>query len=270
MNNSEELINKSLSIRIATNGLSFCTYTPMARQPFVYKEWDVNPTISLAANLKNALMMLPMLKETYQRVNVMIVSPRTTAIPVVDFDAEKIEDIYNFNFPNAEGMHTTYNIMRKSGIAVVFGIEKNIYQLLLDDFPNARFYASQSTLMEYFGNKTRMSNKRWIFAYMHEREVTLYAFNSGRFICFNTFAITTADDGIYYILSLLQQLNFSQVEDTLTIIGNTGQEGDLSAISQNFFKNVTVVDCKEEFRNSITGGEPSIPFDLQTLLICGF
>lgn len=268
--NSEELINKSLSIRIATNGLSFCSYAPMLRQPFEYREWDVQPTISLAANLKSALMTEPMLKERYQRVNVMIVSPHTTAVPVVDFDADRIGDFYKFNFPEDEGMHVTYNVMRKSGIAVIFGVERNVYQLLLDDYPHARFYASQSTLMEYLGGKTRMSNQGRIYAYLHEREATLYAFSGGRLLSFNTYSITSVEDCVYYVVSLSQQLGFSQTQDALVVIGNTGREDALRSLAQNFFKDVTVVDCREEFRNTITGGNGSIPFDLQTLLICGF
>ena len=267
---SEAVINKSLSIRIATNGLSFCTYTPVARRPFEYKEYEVQPTISLAANLKNALMSEPMLKEEYQRVNVMIVSPHTTCVPVIDFEADEIEDVYRLNFPNSEGMHITYNVLRRSGIAVIFGVEKNIYQLLLDDYPHARFYASQSTLVEHLGNKNRMNSQGRIYAYLHEREATLYAFGSGRLLCFNTFPVSSADDSMYYILNLAKQLNFSQVDDSLSIIGNTGNEKALYGISQKFFKNSAVIESKEEFRNSITSGEPSIPFDLQTLLICGF
>ena len=83
---AENLItNRSLSIRVCSNGLSFCTYAPGQKDPFVYKVWDVNHTISLTANLKEALMMEPMLKQEYQRVNVMIATPHFTTVPVAAF-----------------------------------------------------------------------------------------------------------------------------------------------------------------------------------------
>ena len=85
-----QINNKSLSIRVCSNGLSFCTYTPGQENPFEYKVWDVNHTISLTANLKDALMNEPMLKQEYQRVNVLITTPHFTTVPVVAFQKEDI------------------------------------------------------------------------------------------------------------------------------------------------------------------------------------
>ncbi len=268
--NNDKVLNKSLSIRISTNGLSFCTYSPGEKKAFEYKKIDVQPTISMAANLKNALMTEPELKGNYQRVNVMVVTPRTTCIPVEDFDPEYAESFYEFNFPDAEKTHVSYNVLNKCGIAVVFGIAKNVYQLLVDDFPQARFYASLSTIVEHIGNVEKTSRKNKMYAYVLERELTLYAFSNGTMLCFNTFPVTSIDDCVYYTLNMMQQMKFSQVDDSLQIIGNTGKEKNLLSKISSFVKDVTVVDCREEFGNSITGGDTSIPYDLQTLLICGF
>lgn len=267
---NDKVLNKSLSIRIATNGLSFCTYSPEEEKPFEYKKVDVQPTISMAANLKSALMNEPLLKEQYQRVNVMIATPHTTCVPFEDFEPEMAEDIYYFNFQDSPNTRVSYNILNNSGIAVVFGIEKNIYQLITDDFPHARFYAALSTIVEHIGNAEKTSRKNVLYVYLHEREANLYAFSNGSMLCYNSFPITAIDDCGYYILNMMQQLRFSQVDDSLRIIGNTGKENELHSKMHSFVKNVKVVDCKEEFRNSITGGDSAIPFDLQTLLTCGF
>ena len=267
---NDKVLNKSLSIRIATNGLSFCTYSPEEEKPFEYKKVDVQPTISLAANLKNALMNEPLLKGQYQRVNILIATPHTTCVPFEDFEPELAEDIYYFNFPDSANTRVSYNILNNSGIAVVFGVEKNIYQLIIDDFPHARFYAALSTMVEHIRNAERANKKNVLYVYLHEREVNLYAFSNGSLLCYNSFPITAIDDCGYYILNMMQQLKFSQVDDSLLIIGNTGKEKDLLSKMRIFVKDVIVVDCKEEFRNSITGGDSAIPFDLQTLLTCGF
>ena len=152
---AENLItNKSLSIRVCSNGLSFCTYAPGQEEPFEYKVWDMNHTISLTANLKDALMKEPMLQQEYQRVNVMIATPHFTTVPVAAFQKENVEALYRCAFPKDAPQHVSYNVLRRSGIAIVFGLDRNVYQLLLDDFPRARFYASASTLIEFFGEIT--------------------------------------------------------------------------------------------------------------------
>ena len=256
-----------MSIRISTNGLSFCIYSPLTNQQFVYKDYDVQPTISMAANLKNALMSEPMLNGDYQRVNVMITSPHTTFVPAADFNAADIDDIYAFNFPQDTNLRISYNMLRRSGIAIIFGINKNIYQLLIDDYPKARFYASSSTLIERFSAKSITDAHKQMFAYLHEREMTIYSFQSGRLLMSNTYDTRTVDDCMYYILNLSQHLPFSQTEDTLYIVGETGHEQQLALQLQNFIRNIHVIDRKTDLQSTVTGGNTLIPYDLQTLLI---
>lgn len=268
--NSKTLNNKSLSIRVTPNGLSFCVYSPQAAQPFTYKEYDVQPTISLAANLKEALTgSEPLLQEQYQRVNVLVTTPKFTLVPVVDFKAENAKEIYVLNFPKDNAAHVTYNVLRRSGIAIIFGIDRNIHQLILDDFPRARFYASAATLIEFFAEKSMAGTEKKMFAYLHEREMTIYAYTQGRMIFSNQFKASQTIDCQYYILNAFQHLEFNQLEDSIYIVGETGKENELADKLTNFVGYVNVIDRKEDFEGYITEGN-NIPYDLQTLLVCGF
>lgn len=263
--------NKSLSIRVSTNGLSFCSYKPMSDTQFEYKVYDIQPTISLAANVKEALRNEPMLKDEYQRVNVLITTPHFTTVPVAYFNFDDAVKYYECAFPKDKPQHVSYNVLRRSGIAIVFGLDKNVYQLIHDDFPRARFYASASTLIEFFGEKSMFGTNRKMYAYLHDRELTLYAFDNGRMLFVNTFAVGTVADTQYYILNVWKQLGFDQVEDSLSIVGDTLEHRkELVSKTQNFLGNISLIDRREDFRNELTGGNANIPYDLQTLLVCGF
>lgn len=263
-------LNKSLSIRLTPNGLSFCTYTPLADVPFQYKAYDVQPTISLAANLKAAFQNEPMLKDQYQRVNVLITNAHTTYMPVNDFKAEAAEEIYKFNFPKDTSYRITYNVLRRSGIAIIFGIDRIIYQLIADEYPRARFYASASTLIEYFGNKNMQDNGSNMFAYLHEKEMTLYTFSQGQMLWSSAFEVNTTQDSIYFILNAYKQLGLDPLVCPLHIVGDTGQEENLKESIRNFIKDVKLENQQENFKTQITKGNSSIPYDLHTLLVCGF
>lgn len=263
--------NKSLSIRVCTDGLSFCVYTPTSSSPYEYKTYKVKTTISLAANLKEALTHEPILKEEYQRVNILISTPHFTVVPIEAFKTEDVNDIYNYNFPKDKPQRTSYNILRRSGIAIVFGIEKNIYQLILDDFPRARFYASASTLIEFFSEKSMLGTNKKMYAYLHEKEMTLFCFDKGRFLFVNTFNINGIADCQYYILNVWKQLGFDQLDDALFIVGDDRQRKVLHEKLQNFIENVSLIDYKEDFKNTVIQDfSTAIPYDLQTLLVCGF
>lgn len=262
--------NKSLSIRLCTNGLSFCVYSPGSESPFTYKVHDMNHTISLAANLKQALKTEPLLQQQYQRVNVLVSTTHITTVPVAHFDAESVEDVYYLNFPKERPQHVTYNVLRRSGIALIFGIERNVYQLLLDDFPRARFYASASTLIEFFSEKSAGGKARKMYVYLHEKEITLYAFEQGRILFTNSYTVTGVSDMQYYILNAWQQLGFDQIDDALFIVGDNDNRQELTEKMSYFLQNASQIDRSSDFRDKITEGNTMHPYDLQTLLVCGF
>jgi hypothetical protein len=262
--------NKSLSIRVCTDGLSFCVYAPSEAEPYKYITYKVNHTISLAANLKQALLNEPVLQEEYQRVNVLVTTPKFTTVPVVHFKSEEIEDIFNFNFPKEPPQHISYNVLRRSGIAIIFGLEKNIYQLIRDDFPRARFYASASTLIEFFAEKSIFGNNKKMFVYLHESEMTVYCLNQGVMLFVNTFPVKTVDDIQYFILNVWQQLGYDQIDDSLFIVSDKNQHTNLASKISYFINKVETIEPGEDFRNTITKGCTNIPYDLQTLLVCGF
>ena len=266
-----QINNKSLSIRVCSNGLSFCTYAPGQEKPFEYKVWDVNHTISLAANLKDALLNEPMLTQEYQRVNVLITTPHFTTVPVAAFQKEDIGTVYQFVFPKDKAQHISYNVLRRSGIAIVFGLDRNIHQLLLDDFPRARFYASASTLIEFFGENSLFGKGRKMYVYLHEREMTVYAFEQGRMLFVNTFPVMSVADMQYYVLNVWKEQAFDQVDDSLLIVGDKESLCvELSEKIKYFLQQVSVFDRSEDFKDKLTQGNTMIPYDLQTLLICGF
>lgn len=263
-------INKSLSIRLCTNGLSFCVYQPGSDTPFIYKVHDMNHTISLAANVKEALMTEPLLKEQYKRVNVLVSTTELTTVPVAYFAAEDIDDVFKLNFPKSQPQHVSYNVLRRSGVSLVFGIDRNVYQLILDDFPRARFYASASTLIEFFAARAVADTQHSMYVYLHEKEMTLYAFHEGRVLMVNSYSVNTIDDMQYYILNVWQQLGFNQLDDCLFIVGDNDSRESLAEKIKYFLKNVSLIDRSVDFRGSITEGYDMIPYDLQTLLVCGF
>ncbi len=273
--------NKSLSIRIATDGLSFCVYAPAEAQPYTYKVWPVRPVVSMAANVKDALLQEPLLRQEYQRVNVLISTPQFTTVPAVEFDRDHVDDIYHFVFPDETQCHVSYNVLRRAGIAIIFGLDRNVRQLLLDDFPRARFYASASTLVEFFSEKSLIGAPRRMFVYLHEgeismrlgqqsQEMTIYCFSQGRMLFVNTYPVHGTNDCQYYILNVWKQLRMDQMDDMLSVVDDSDASQQLVEKIRYFIRNVSLIERTEDFRDTLTRGNHLLPYDLQTLLICGF
>lgn len=276
-------ILQSLSIRISTDGLSFCIYTPTEAQPYRYETFDVKPVISMAANLKEALQTLDILKAQYQRVNVLVSTSMFTTVPTASFDREQVESTFNYvfygnmppdmggRFAQATQQHISYNVLRRSGIAIIFGLDRSVYQLLHDDFPRARFYAAASTLIEFFSERSMIGTGRKMFAYIHDQELTLYCFDQGRLLFVNTYTVRGLGDCQYYILSVWKTLEMDQLSDSLDIVADYNYLGTTDeSVSRPlcdklsyFLRHATLIERTDpQFQD--------IPYDLQTLLVCGF
>lgn len=277
---------KSLSIRISADGLSFCVYAPAEQQRYTYHVYQMNPVISVAANLKQALQNDSLLQADYQRVNVLIATPQYTTVPVVAFDRERIEDVFHFVFPKATQSHISYNVLRRSGIAVIFGLDKNVYQLLRDDFPRARFYASASTLIEYLGEQSLGGAGRKLYVYLHEGfnvvgtqgkyEMEIYCFDQGRMTFVNSYPVNGIDDCQYYALSVWQQMHLDQLADTFCIVDEDDLSRQLAGKIKYFIKHTQLISRTDDQvlhsfgTSAAVSSAPRIPYDLQTLLVCGF
>ena len=259
-----------MSIRISSDGLSFCVYAPTESEPYTYRQMKPRPVVSLAANLKEALMTEPLLQERYQRVNVLVTTPSFTTVPAVEFKKENISDLYNFAFPGHENDHVSYNVLRRSGIAIIFGLDRNIYKLILDDFPRARFYASASTLVEFFSDKSTGMGVKKMYVYIHEKQMTVYCFHEGRMVFVNDYHVNGVNDCQYFIMNLWKQFGYDQLADGIEIVADGDMSRLLADKIQYFIKDTVLTDRDEDFRQTITHGNKVIPYDLQTLLICGF
>ena len=110
-----------------------------------------------------------------------------------------------------------------------------------------------------------------MYAYLHEKEITVYAFERGRMLFVNTFQARSVADMQYYVLNVWKELGLDQVEDSLFVVGDHEQRTvELSEKIKYFLQNVSVIDRSEDFKERLTQGSNLIPYDLQTLLICGF
>lgn len=278
MTSSQPVNLKSLSIRLSTDGLSFCVYAPAEAQPYIYKEYKVSPIISMAANLKEALQTEELLKQEYQRVNVLISTPEFTTVPALAFQREDVNDVFRFVFPKSGQQHVSYNVLRRAGIAIIFGLDKHIHQLLLDDFPRARFYASASTLIEFFSERSLIGANKKMYVYLHDEEMALYCFDQGRMLFVNTYAVRGVNDCQYYILNVWKQMGMEQIDDALCIVDDGDLSNQLADKIRYFIKNVSLIDRTEDvFRThlgtdlqGVTKSANLIPYDLQTLLVCGY
>ena len=226
----------TLSIRLSTDGFSFSIFNPLGEGRFSFHEHGVDDSLSLTANLKQAFRETDWLKNPFRRINVLMAGKRFTFIPLEFFEDEQAETVFYHNHSRQDNELVQYNILHKNNIVVLFGMDKSACSLLREQYPDVRFYAQASPLIEYFAAKSRLGNcRKMAFA--------------------NTFACKETNDRLYYILCVWKQLGMAQERDELHLTGELYDKEQLLSELKKFIRQVFIMN-------------PAANLDLQAINLC--
>ncbi len=259
----------TLSIRLSADGFSFSIYNPAVEDKFHIESYPVNASYSMTANLKEMLAATDALKHSYKRINILYDTHRFTPIPFDLFEDEQMDDLFYHNFSKLDNETVLCNVLGKSNVVILFGIDKLAHQLLTEHFPTARIFSTVSPITEYFARKSRHGHVRKLYAHVREQALEVYAYDKGRLQLINTFPCRETADRVYYLLYIWQQLGYDQEHDELHLTGGIDSEQKtLIAELRNYLRQVFIVRPNAGLNRDEPSWIEEIPFDMQTLILC--
>ena len=245
----------TLSIRLSADGFSFSVHAPTHGECLFMDTFAVNTSYSLAANIKEMLASESVLQHRYKQTNILIDTPRFTTIPFDLFEDEQTEELFHQNFAKSNHETILCNILGKSNVALLFGMDKYAHQLLCEHFPKGRIFACISPLTEHFAQQSQESSCRKLYAHCRKSSMEILAFDKGKLLVINTYPCQYVNDRIYYLLYIWQQLGFNQEKDQLWLAGDIKEE--MLTELNKFLRQVNIQPT-----------QGTLPFDIQTLMIC--
>jgi hypothetical protein len=187
----------------------------------------------------------------------LIDTQRFTPVPFDLFEDEQTEQLFYQNFQRTDNETVLCNILGKSNIALIFGMDKHTHQLINESFPHARIFACASPLTEYFTCQSREANNRRLYVLFHPNRMEVFALDKGKLLLINSFNSKHTSDHIYYLLYVWQQLGYSQEKDQLFLTGEVESKDALLAELKRFLRQVEFLPIQS-----------TLPFDIQSLMTC--
>ena len=246
-----------LSIRLSADGFSFSICHLQDKSDFHLTHYPVNASYSMTANIKKMVQSTEALSYPYHQVNILIDTNRFTPVPFDLFEDEQAEDLFYHNFQRKDNETILCNILGKSNIALLFGMDRHAHQLLGEYFPGARIFACISPLTEHFTRKDKENNNRKLYVHFSPSRMDVFGFDKGKLLLINTFDGKQTSNSIYYLLYVWQQLGFNQEKDELWLTGKIETREELLTELSRFLRKVSLIPTQE-----------SLPFDIQTLMTC--
>ncbi len=119
---------------------------------------------------------------------------------------------------------------------IQYAVNKKILKILKGHFNAEAICFGDTGILK--ATTTKNLNKNYVIAQILENELTLAAHNANKLVFFNKFSIQSADDVLYYILSVYQNAGLNPNEDILYLTGLIETRSDIYDLLFNYVRNI--------------------------------
>ena len=263
----DNIENKTLSIRISTDGFCFCGYTPSLPGSLKYFFYKPEKEQTLATNLQKGVEQCPFISdgEKYD-IKVIIEANEFTTIPIEYDDKQSYKTFFHHCFPkNDTRFEIVANRLNAQGITVLFPVEKALCEYI-QKLGRTTFYSSLSILLGLITSKP-VDESSYMLAFFQGDLAIYISIKDGKLQLANAFKCKSGQDSIYYLLSIWKEQSLSQENDTLYLCGDSSVEANIMTIGR-FIKNCKRLNANQLFPSTLLNKMEGIPFDLQALILC--
>ena len=245
----------TLSIRLRTDGFSFSITSPLPEEEPLQVAYEPDDSRSLTANLMQAVQSMEWWGKPFRRVNVLVGNRRFALLPLELFEDEQAEQQFYYNHPHRDNEQVLYNILQRSNLVVLFGIDSSVHHFICEHYPEARFYSQSTPLIEYYAGQSRLGNSRKLYIHLGRQGFEAYAYDKGHLLLANHFDAAQPADLLYYFFYIWKQLELDQERDELHLDGCQIHKEELLPELKKYIRQVFVAP-------------PALQPDFQSIHLC--
>ncbi len=270
-------MNDKLIIRQSRAALDFTVlHAAPTDCPVSYEPYGVNQGISMAANLREAFRSLPLLRERYQRVMVMIDSP-VLLVPVNLYDEQEQETLYYHSFPAHHSPlaahHSPVTILASvvpdlSSVAL-YAVNRDLKTVIDDHFPQANYLCAMVPVWHQLHQRSFTGVRSKLFGYFHDQRLDVFSFQQNRFKFHNSFDASHRADSLYFLLYVWHQLNLQQEHDEMHLVGDIPEQQTLLEELHQYLRRAYVISPSADYNRSPATQIEGMPYDLMTYIVKG-
>ena len=264
MPNNSTQGNEELCIRISRNDLSFATYGQPTKSHPSYVQYPIRNGIAMAANLRNAFKDTEMLTQEYLQVTALIDSP-VVMVPVQEFNEEESNTLYHYTITGMEGNQVIHQPLENLNTVAVFCINKDLRLVLDEHFNDIRYLPLPLPVWNYLYNHSFNGIRKKLYVFFHDKRMEVFSFDKTRFKFCNSFDTEHAQDAVYYILYVWQQLGYNAQHDEIYLTGTIPETRWMTEALQHYVQKTNILETPDDIHLAPFTHLGEMPFDLQVL-----
>ncbi|MDY6206845.1 MAG: DUF3822 family protein [Prevotella sp.] len=260
-NKATDKDHRKVTIRIGKGTLSFSTTDETALHKVVYEPYEVNRSISMAANMREAFKTSPLLQDPFSLAVTLVDTP-VLLVPINEFEESEMQTLYHHSFTGIEYDTILHHMLPALNTVAVYSLNKDLKGVIEEHFDDTRHYPLCTPVWKCLQAKNHVGHAKKLFAYAHHGSLELFAFAPNRFRFCNHFSAVHANDAVYYILHVWQQLGMKAETDELHVIGNLPEEKSATEQLERFIARVVRNSAAGLLQEAPVSRLKAMPFDL--------
>ena len=274
-----------LSVRINAKGLSYCILDintnkflhlesfdlrDPANKPLIPGEYDLADLSRISQLLESEL---PWLSNPFSKTRVMLNEGKSTLVPDALFNQAERAEILNFNLAGGpykeEDIH--HDHLRSTNSNSIYHFPGHMQDLISKFFPDAAIYHHSAAIIQgLFLNYMNKENDRILYVNTDNSRLDIIRIKGQKLDYYNSFGYNTAEDFMYYLIFVVEQLKLNPETLELVMMGEVEKHSTLSDLLHKYIRNVSFIERNTDFRYSFVFDQ--LPghyyFNLLNLSLC--
>jgi len=185
----------------------------------------------------------------YKDVLVLWESQRSTLIPNALFEPAESETFFHFNLGTGTDEKICSDKLKTAEVYNVFAIPEGLEENLNFKLFRIRHHASAFIESMMVFSKHNMLPKQ-VFINVHATFFDMLVTENGGLLFYNSFAYKTAEDFIYFVLFVYEQLKLSPESNGIILSGGILKNSALFEILYKYVRNIDFALPNEQYTNS--------------------
>ena len=232
----------TLSIRYATDGLSFCVHDGNNRLlVFFFQPFNLEGQDAVIAKVKKIIVEDSLLNLKYKKVFILPCNKEKMLLPAHAFDKNTLPDLYRLCLPPHKNDTLLYRKIKIMESYLVEALPRNFVTFLSSRYPSLCIVNSAYPFIIQSLSHI-LFNTNHLFVDIYDQYFDLLLTRNNDVLLFNSFNYGSINDIVYYSLNCLQQCNIMPDRLQMTLSGNLVNNPVLSDTLGKYIPNLSILN----------------------------
>lgn len=225
--------NQHLSIQLSNTLLKLAWFDIPSKKYIGLQQIDLNNAFDWQVLFSN---LFPEGKD-FQSVSLSIINGHYTLVPKGIFDEKALSSYLQFNLGAIAGKSDS-NLVDSIGAHLVYTDNNRYSQEIQDSLPGIKTSHFGKSLLEAFSQE---NIEKGLMVHVQEGRFDIACLQNKKLTFFNSFEYKTAEDFIYFLLYVMEQLKLDKESFPLFLCGEITEQSAIYELVYKYIRNVSLL-----------------------------